>query len=234
MKRFCIDCQTSACTNCVEIDGPHYGHNHRLESAIVSEEKKKIRDHTARCFENCCDLQELTTALRDVDIGLEANKNTCLAAFRADTDAILAAFTARRDAIEQAVDSEVQARRRTVRVQREAAEGGLWRTDACRREALAAVAATGMFLVCSFFFASSLFAAYSLVACPRIIAIACSGHVLYLIYKVLMLLICVYVYGCEYVYKRVFLRVCLVVGSFYCEYRSISTYNKSNEKNIHD
>ena len=143
MRRYCIDCQTSVCANCVLTEGSHHGHNHRLESAVVSERKKKIKDQTAHCFENLCDLQALLAGLCGVDSGLERNQATCLAALRAEKDVAIAAIDARWDVIEQAVRAEVQTRRCNVKVQREAAEGAMWRADACKREALAAVAAAG-------------------------------------------------------------------------------------------
>jgi len=99
--------------------------------AIVSEEKKKLNNQTAQCFENVCDLQTLTT-------------DACFASFHADKDFIFAALTARCDVMEQALRAGVQARQREARARCEEATGGQWRTDACGREALAAVLATGL------------------------------------------------------------------------------------------
>ena len=81
--------------------------------------------------------------MRGVETELESNLDACLSSFRADMDLIFAVLTARRDAVEKALRASVQARQREARALCEEATGGLWRTDACGREALAAVLATG-------------------------------------------------------------------------------------------
>ena len=143
MKRFCSDCKTPVCVNCVEKDGPHHDHNHRLMSTIVAEEKQQLRNKVAQCFGNLCDLQSLATDLQSVGISLEKNQEACLASFRADKEAIFAAMTARCDAIEQRLAADVAVRQCELMVQRKAITSGLCRTDACAREALAALRASG-------------------------------------------------------------------------------------------
>ena len=66
-------CRFIVCAICVEVDGLHHGHNYRLVAVIAAEEKKKLSDQTAHCFENLCDLQGLTKDLRDMERSLETN-----------------------------------------------------------------------------------------------------------------------------------------------------------------
>ena len=148
LNRFCADCKALVCAVCVEVEGLHHGHNYRLVTVIAAEEKKKLSDQTANCFENLCDLQGLTKELRDVERSLEINKDACLAAFNADTEVIRAAVNARCDAIAQRISDEVQSRQREAKGQGEAVTVGLWGADACVREGLAAVASPGSRKVC--------------------------------------------------------------------------------------